>query len=104
MRYEIVLAPEAVEDLHDLKANVRAEVEDALERHLRHSPTKASQSRIKRLRGMSRPQFRLRVGDEIRIFYDVGEGTVEVLAIVTKANANDWLERHGETDEESGSV
>jgi mRNA-degrading endonuclease RelE of RelBE toxin-antitoxin system len=103
MRYEIILAPEAVEDLRSLKANVRAEVQDAIERHLRHKPTKASKTRIKRLRGLSRPQYRFRVGDDIRVFYDVTEDTVEVLAIVTTSEVNEWLERYGESDEESGS-
>jgi len=50
-----------------LPAHVRAEVRDAIEVHLRHEPTKVSKSRIKRLRGLSQPQFRLRVGD-IRVF------------------------------------
>ena len=104
MRYEIVLAPEAVEDLRSLKANVRAEVQDTVERHLRHRPAKISKSRIKRLRGLSRPQYRLRIGDNVRVFYDVSEDTVEVLAIVPKSEANQWLERYGESDEESGSV
>jgi mRNA interferase RelE/StbE len=104
MRYEIVLAPEAVEDLDDLKANLRSEVLDALERHLRHEPSKVSRSRIKRLRGRSRPQYRLRVGDEFRIFYDVTADTVEVLAIVAKSETSDWLERHGERNEESGPL
>jgi mRNA interferase RelE/StbE len=36
MRFEIVLSPEAVEDLKKLKANVRAAVRPALETHLRH--------------------------------------------------------------------
>ena len=104
MRYEIVLAPEAMEDLQGLRANVRAEVQDVLEQHLRGEPTKTSKSRIKRLQGLSRPQYRLRVGDEIRVFYDVTEDTVEVLAIVAKSEADNWLERHGESNEESGSV
>ena len=104
MRYEILLAPEAVEDLQNLKANVRAELRDAIERHLRHQSAKTSKSRIKRLRGLSRPQFRLRVGEDIRVFYDVTEATVEVLAVVPKPEADQWLERYGESDEESGSV
>lgn len=104
MRYEIVLAPESLEDLRNLKANIRAEVHDAIELHLRHEPTKTSKSRIKQLRGLSRPQFRLRVGDDVRVFYDVTEDTVEVLAIVPKSEADRWLERYGESDEESGSV
>jgi len=95
MRYEIILAPEAVEDLRHLKANVRAEVKDAILRHLRHEPKKTSKARIKRLRGLARPQFRLRVGD-VRVFYDVLGREVHVLAIVLKAEAEKWLERAGE--------
>jgi mRNA interferase RelE/StbE len=104
MRYDIVLAPEAVEDLQTLKASGRREVQDALERHLRHQPAKISKSRLKRLRGLSRPQYRLRVGDAIRVFYDVTDDTVEVLAIVPKSEADQWLERYGESDEEGTSV
>lgn len=103
MRYEIVLAPEAVEDLHSLKAKDRAQVQEAIEHHLRHEPTKISKTRIKRLKGLSRPQYRLRLGDDIRVFFDVSEDAVEVLAIVPKSAANEWLGRYGETDEESRS-
>ena len=94
MRYEILLAPEAVDDLRALKANLRAAVREALDTHLRHEPTKARKSRIKRLRGMSRPRYRLRVG-EVRFFYDVTRDTVEVLAIVTKSEAESWLAQFG---------
>ncbi len=94
MRFEILLAPEAVEDLRSLKANFRAAVREALEAHLRHEPKKVSRSRIKRLRGLSRPQYRLRVG-EVRVFYDVGDEAVEVLAIVSKSEAESWLARFG---------
>lgn len=55
MRYDVILAPQAVKDLRSLKANVRAAVRDALERHLRHEPCKVSKARIKRLRGLSQP-------------------------------------------------
>jgi len=41
----------------------------------------------------------LRVGDDVRVFYDVSEKQVEVLAIVSKADAEEWLKRHGESDE-----
>jgi mRNA-degrading endonuclease RelE of RelBE toxin-antitoxin system len=51
-----------------------------------------SKSRIKRLRGVTRPQYRLRV-DEIRVFYDVVGTDVEVLAIVAKSEAEQWLEK-----------
>jgi mRNA interferase RelE/StbE len=90
MPFEIVLAPEAVEDFKKLKANIRSDVRAALETHLRHEPERVSRSRIKRLRGLRRPQFRLRIGD-VRVFYDVAGATVEVLAIVTKSEAEPWL-------------
>ena len=95
MRYAIEFAPQAAQDYRDLNAHVRAGVRDAIETHLRHQPTKTSKSRIKRLRGLSRPQYRLRV-DDIRVFYDVSKSTVNILAIVAKSLANEWLERCGE--------
>jgi mRNA-degrading endonuclease RelE of RelBE toxin-antitoxin system len=102
MRYEIVLAPAAAKAYRALPAYRRAEVRDALERHLRQQPTRTSKSRIKRLRGLSQPQYRLRVG-EVRVFYDVTIKTVEILAIVTKAEAARWLAEHGTTDAPGGT-
>ena len=102
MRYEVILAPDAVKAFRALTAFRRAEVRDALERHLRYEPTRVSKSRIKRLRGLSRPQYRLRVG-EVRVFYDVTSKAVEVLAIVTKAEAARWLSEHGTPDAPSGA-
>ena len=67
MRYEFIMAPEADHDLRRPKAVLRAAVREAVESYLRHEPTKVSKSRIKRLRGLSHPQFRLRV-DEVRVF------------------------------------
>jgi mRNA-degrading endonuclease RelE of RelBE toxin-antitoxin system len=95
MRYEIVFAPEAVQDLQRLKANMRAVARDAIEQNLRYEPTKTSKSRIKRLRGVSRPQYRLRV-DDVRVFYDVYEAQVEVLAVIPKSESADWLAEVGE--------
>jgi mRNA-degrading endonuclease RelE of RelBE toxin-antitoxin system len=95
MRYEIVLSPEAVGDLKQLGAHIRAKVKDLLEVHLRHEPTKTSKSRIKKLKGLRHPQYRLRI-DEIRVFYDVEESRVEILAILSKARAKEWLEKEGE--------
>ena len=94
MRFEIVLAPEAMEDFRALKANVRSIVRDAHKTRLRFAPMKTSRSRIKRLRGLTRPQYRLRVG-EFRIFYDVSAKSVEVLAIIPKSEAAKWLEQFG---------
>ena len=94
MPWKIVLAPEAVRDFRRLSARDRANVRDALEKHLRHEPAKVNRSRIKRLRGISKPQYRLRVG-EIRVFYDIGKSQVEVLAIVPKSSATEWLAEQG---------
>ncbi len=97
MRYAIVFSPEAVEDFERLKANLRSNVRDAIETHLRYAPTKTSKSRIKRLRGLKRPQYRLRV-DDIRVYYDVIETNVEIVAIISKSDSADWLARVGEEE------
>jgi mRNA interferase RelE/StbE len=102
MKYDIILSPEAVEDLRGLKANIRSAVQDAIEEHLRREPTKTSKSRIKRLRGLSRPQYRLRV-ENVRVFYDVAEQSVAVLAIVPKAEVDVWLKTTGEPHEDRSS-
>jgi mRNA interferase RelE/StbE len=101
MRYEVVLAPEAARAFRSLPA-YRREVRDALELHVRNEPTRVTRSRIKRLRGLSQPQYRLRVG-EVRVFYDVTREAVEILAIVTKAEAARWLAAHGTPSAAGGS-
>jgi mRNA-degrading endonuclease RelE of RelBE toxin-antitoxin system len=98
MRYDLILAPDAVRALRDLPARRRSEVRDALERHLRVEPTKTSRSRIKRLRSLWQPQYRLRV-DDIRVFYDVTESAVEILAIIAKSEAQEWLDEAGTPDD-----
>jgi mRNA interferase RelE/StbE len=74
--------------------NVRAAVRQAIEAHLRHEPAKVSKSRIKGLRGLARPQYRLRI-EGARVFYDVTGSTVEVLAVVVKSEAEKWLAQFG---------
>jgi len=94
MAFEIILAPQAVAGLKALPVPVRTGVKAAIRRHLTHEPTKVSKSRIKRLRGLRQPQYRLRV-DDIRVFYDVTETQVQVLAIIKKADAQAWLDEEG---------
>ncbi len=94
MKYEIAFASGAVQDVRNLRAHMRSMVRDGIETCLRHAPTTVSKSRIKRLRGLARPQFRLRLG-EVRVYYDVRESTVEVLAVVPKSEAAEWLKREG---------
>jgi len=98
MKYEVVLAPEAAQDFKRLSARDRASVLDNIEKHLRYTPGKTGKSRIKHLRGLSRPQYRLRI-DDLRVFYDVTEQNVEILAIIPKSRAEDWLAEYGELDE-----
>jgi mRNA interferase RelE/StbE len=95
MPFEIVLAPETVADLLALNANLRGRTMSAIGTHLRREPEKPSRSRIKCLRGVRRPQYRLRVG-EARVFYDISGSTVEILAIVTKSEAGAWLRQFGD--------
>ena len=97
MRFEIILAPEVARALKALPAFQRAIVRDALEVHLRRAPAKESQSRIKRLHGLSQPQYRLRVHD-YRISHDIIGQEVQILPIVTKAQAQAWLDAHGAGD------
>lgn len=102
VRFEIILAPNAIGQLRSLPPDLRPGVRAAMELHLRHEPTRVSKSRIKRLRGLDRPQYRLRV-DEIRVFYDVAETTVEVLAIVSKEQAQAWLDQEATPSTPRGS-
>jgi mRNA-degrading endonuclease RelE of RelBE toxin-antitoxin system len=102
MAYEILLGPEAIHDLGRLTARERATVKDAIEQYLRFEPTKVSRSRIKRLRGLEKPQYRLRV-NELRVFYDVSDtgNVVEVLAIIAKEDVDAWLQENSEEAEGS---
>jgi mRNA-degrading endonuclease RelE of RelBE toxin-antitoxin system len=93
-KFRIIFAPEAHSEYRKLKAYCRSKVRDAIEKHLSHQPERVSKSRIKRLKGLEQPKYRLRV-DEIRIFYDVIGREVHVLAIVEKTQAMQWLDRKG---------
>ena len=94
MPYEIELTEDSKRDIQALRSFERRKVLDAIERHLRHEPTKESQSRIKRLRELARPQYRLRV-DDIRIFYDIAGQVVQIIAVIAKSEAAVWLTREG---------
>ena len=51
---------------------------------------KVSKSRIKRMRELRRPQYRLRV-DDIRVYYDIEAQTVTILGVIPKKASGDWL-------------
>lgn len=103
VRYEIVFIRAAEEDIAALRAIDRAKVVNAIETFLRYEPEKISKSRIKRLRGMRQPQYRLRI-DDLRAFYDVSyteddRGIVEILRIREKSEAMRWLDEFGRREE-----
>ncbi len=94
MTYEIVLTDTAKEHYRALDARGRSLIKAGLEDHLTHEPMKVSRIRVKRLRAMDHPEYRLRL-DPFRVFYDVTGQTVVVLAIVSKADTAEWLNVHG---------
>ena len=95
MRYEIDFTEHAVQDYARLSARWRAIVRDGIEAYLRHDPRKESKSRIKRLRDVDWPEYRLRV-DEVRVFYQVEGSSVQILAVVFKDEAEAWLQTFGQ--------
>ena len=92
MAFEIELVLEAETDLDGIQPFYRNQILDAIEQHLRHAPTKVSRARIKRLRLMESPAYRLRV-DEYRVFYDVDEEqqVVTVLRVLDKERSLRYL-------------
>ena len=84
------------EDFKKLDARWRSSLKKAMREYLEISPKQESKSRIKRLRGLRQPQYRLRI-DEIRVYYDVNDEykRVEVLGFIMKSKSFNWLSKHG---------
>ncbi len=84
-RFTLFLKPSAIKDLDRLRKYDAVSVADGIEKFLSYSPTKESRSRVKKLRGIADPDYRLRLGD-YRVFYnvDVVERRVKVLRILHK--------------------
>lgn len=93
--HRIVFTENAIDDFKSLDARRRATVRDAIGAHLIHEPAKESKSRIKRLKELGHPQYRLRA-DDLRVFYDIAGEDVVILAIMSKERTEKWLEEHGE--------
>jgi len=94
MAHEIVFSPGAIEDMRRLRADDRSNILAAIESHLRHEPNKLSKTRIKRLRGLRQPEYRLRV-DDFRVYYDLVDSTVRIHSVLAKHLTYDWLRIHG---------
>ncbi len=78
--YEIVLKRSAIADMDRLRRRHATRIADAMEKHLQHEPARVSRTRVKRLRGISHPDYRLRVGD-YRVFYTVDEEALQVVVL-----------------------
>jgi len=89
----LFLKPSAIKDLDALRKYDAVMIADEMERFLVQAPTKESKSRIKRLRGIRDPDYRLRLGD-YRVFYNVNkmEKRVDVLRILHKARTREYYE------------
>ena len=91
--YEIVLRRSAIADMDRLRKHDATTIADAMEKHLQHEPRKESRSGIRRLRGVSDPDYRLRVGD-YRVFYNVDDHArrVDVLRVMHKDETRSYYE------------
>ena len=94
MKYEVSFDPAALDDVDKLRAFDRKAILDTTERVLTTTPTQVSKSRIKRLRGLDSPQYRLRVG-QFRVFYDVIGHEVYVMRILSKSDVAKYLKEMG---------
>lgn len=96
MKYVVVVARDAQDQFAELDGRWRSRLKQEMRERLEHHPRRESKSRIKRLRGLRQPQYRMRV-DDMRVFYDVNDemSRVEVLGFVNKADTPEWLIQHG---------
>jgi len=96
MKYRVIISISAQRDYEKLNARRRSSLKKAIQKHLENAPKQVSKSRIKRLRGLRQPQYRLRV-HEIRVYYDVNddENRVEILSFIEKSRSFEWPNTHG---------
>jgi mRNA interferase RelE/StbE len=96
MKYEVVVAKDAQDQFGKLDGGWRSRLKKVMREQLEHQPKRESRSRIKRLRGLRQPQYRMRV-DDMRVFYDVNDemNRVEALGFVNKSDTPEWLNLHG---------
>jgi mRNA-degrading endonuclease RelE of RelBE toxin-antitoxin system len=86
-----------VEALKHIRPLDRTAIVDSIERVLAVNPTLESKTRVKRLHQPAPTAYRLRVG-QFRVFYNVGEGHVRIVRILSKDEAVTYT---GETENAS---
>jgi addiction module RelE/StbE family toxin len=91
--FDVFLKPQAIRDLDRLRKYDATLIADGIERFLTHEPVRQSKSRIKRLRGIRDPDYRLRLG-EYRVFYNVDDDKrrVDVLRVLHKDQTRKYYE------------
>ena len=99
MKFRITYQQSALADLRNLPRHAQVAALNAVESILSHHPGAESKSRIKRLRNLAEPGYRLRVGD-LRVFYSVARDEVTIHGFITKEDAEAWLKAHGTTTEQ----
>ena len=90
-KFKVILKPSAVKDMDSLRKYDAAAIAENMEKHLVYEPDKKSKSRIKKLKGIKDPDYRLRVG-EYRVFYNIdkAEGKVVVLRVMHKEQTHEY--------------
>ncbi|MCS1408124.1 MAG: hypothetical protein M2R45_01294 [Verrucomicrobia subdivision 3 bacterium] len=86
MPFEIEFFESALADFKKLDARWQFRCDRLWKRTCASSLTRVSKNRIKKLRGIDHPEYRLRV-DDIR------ENFVEILGIVPKRQTEAWLDK-----------
>ena len=94
MVYKVEATTIAESDLDAIRPFDRAQILTTVEHILCYTPTQESRSRIKRLRMLDSPGYRLRVGD-YRVYYDVEPSTMTV-TILSKSASAAYLSQQGE--------
>ena len=79
-KYEILLKPSAVKDLDKIRKYNAAAIADGIEKFLEYEPAKESKSRIKKLKGIKNPDYRLRIND-YRVFYTIDDTEKKVIVL-----------------------
>ncbi|MCX6361009.1 MAG: type II toxin-antitoxin system RelE/ParE family toxin [Armatimonadetes bacterium] len=92
--YDIQYVRSAVEQVRALDAQRRAQVVDAVDEALRHTPDLQTRNR-KLLRTNTLAPFELRVGD-VRVFYDVSHDPDVVLVVAVGVKQGSQLRIGGE--------
>jgi mRNA-degrading endonuclease RelE of RelBE toxin-antitoxin system len=90
--FHIELTPEAADDLESMRTFDARRVVTAIESQLTHEPTRQTRNR-KQLRPNELAEWELRV-DVFRVFYDVVEDIVKIVAIGVKEGNELFI--HGE--------